>query len=396
MADFSPNPRTEPTIISAYRGPEDHVAQRVVMDMKDRILLYQPEATPLLTLTGKIKGKRKAFNRKHEWLEKDFKPRKVTVSGAQTAVDTSIELVTGDGTKVAARDILKNLRTNELFLVTTMATDTATVVRGIGGAGVIMNDGDVCIILGSSYPDNSTMGTMKSITEYANYNYTQIVRTPFGFTGRDLVTELYGGDDKMNETKWQAIEHKKSLEYFMWFGKRHIIAAAGGVHETTFMGGVDWALQTNVWNLGGTALTERIFNQFLEEALRWGKGGRLNGSGTKYLFCSSAWLTELNQMAINRLQTKVLDSQIGFEASKYVSPHGTVYFVPVPLFDEYHPYAAYLLDLNHIDAVYLRQRDTKLLTGREANDLDGEAYEYFTDGGIEISEEFAHSKLLLQ
>lgn len=398
MADFTPNPRTEPTIISAYRGPEDHVAQRVVMDMKDRILRYQPESTPLLTLTGKIKGKRKAFNRKHEWLEKDFKPRKFVVNGAQTAVETTIEGVATEVAKVAARDILKNLRTGELFLVTLVASATElTVVRGIGGGSAEMLDNDVCIILGSSYPDASTLGTMKSITEYPNYGYTQIVRTPFGFTGRDLVTELYGGDDKMNETKWHAIEHKKSIEYFMWFGKRHLIpAVAGTSHETTFMGGIDSAIVSNVWNLGGQGLTERSFNQFAEEGLRWGKGGRLNGSGTKYLFHSSAWGTELNQMAINRLQTTVLDKQIGFEASKYVSPHGTIYFVPTPIFDEYHPYAAYLVDLNHVDAVYLRNRDTKLLTGREANDLDGEAYEYFSDVGIEVSQEFAHSKLLLQ
>jgi len=395
--DFSPNPRTEPTQIAGYRGPEDHVAQRVVMDMRDRILLYQPDATPLLTLTGRIKGKRKAFNRKHEWLEKDFKPRKVVVNGAQTAVDTTIEFVASEIAKISSRDVLKNLRTGELILVSAVNTSDCTVVRGIGGAGVIMNDGDVLIILGSGYADASKMGTMKSITEYPNFGYTQIIRTPFGFSGRDLATELYGGDDKMNETKWQAVEHKKSLEYFMWFGKRHLVpAVAGTSHETTFMGGIDWSLQSNLWNLGGTALTERIFNQFLEEAMRWGKGGRLNGSGTKYLFCSSAWLTELNQLTINRLQTLVLDKQIGFECSKYVSPHGTVLFVPVPLFDEYHPYAAYLLDLNHIDSVYLRNRDTKLLTGREDNDFDGEAYEYFTDGGIEVSQEFAHAKLTLQ
>ena len=229
MADFAPNPRSEPTPITAYRGPEDHVAQRVVMDMKDRILLYQPEATPFLTLTGKIKGKRKAFNRKHEWLEKDYKPRKFVVNGAQSDVDTTIEGVASEVAKVAARDLLKNLRTGELFLVTVVASSTQlTVVRGIGGSSAAMNDGDACIILGSSYADAATIGTMKSITEYPNYNYTQIVRTPFGFTGRDLVTELYGGDDKMNETKWQAIEHKKSIEYFMWFGKRHLISAVAG------------------------------------------------------------------------------------------------------------------------------------------------------------------------
>lgn len=393
MSDFQPQARTEPSFIAGARGPEDQLSNKVVIDMQDKIHLIRPAATPFLTLTGKIKGKRVAKNLKFEWMEKDYKPRKLTISGAQTDVDTSIEVVSGDGTKVAINDVIQNTRTGELFLASaTPAADTVTVVRAIGGAGVAMLDGDTCVILNSSYPDYSRLGSEKSILETPYYNYTQIFRTPFSFTGRDLVTEFYGGDDQMNETKWQSIEHKTSIEYAMFFGKRHLIAQGGGLKQRTFTGGLDWALNTNAWNVSGVTLTKKVLDETLEEALRWGKGGTYQGAGTKYLLASSRWITAINQLVNNQLQYRILDKSIGFKAMEYVSAHGTMLMVRSPLLDAYHSDRAYLVDLNHIDYVVLRRRDTRLLDNRQENDRDGESFEYFTDCGLQVQEEFAHTK----
>lgn len=394
MSDFVPQPRSEPSFIAGARAPEDQLSNKVVIDMQDKIHLIRPAATPFLTLTGKIKGKRVAKNLKFEHMEKDFKPRKLTISGAQTDVDTTIEVVAGDGTKVAINDVIQNTRTGELFLATaTPAADAIAVTRGIGGAPVAMLDGDVAVILNSSYPDYSLLGSEKSIQETAFYNYTQIFRTPFSFTGRDLVTEFYGGDDQMNETKWQSIEHKTSIEYAMFFGKRHLIAAGGGLKQRTFTGGLDWHLNTNAWNVSGVTLTKKVLDEFLEEGLRWGKGGTYQGAGTKYLLASSRWITAINQLVNNQLQYRTLDKQIGFKAMEYVSAHGTMLMVRSPLLDAYHSDRAYLVDLNHIDYVVLRRRDTKLLDNRQENDRDGQSFEYFTDCGLQVQEEFAHTKL---
>lgn len=394
MADFEALDKAEPTTISGYRAPEDQVAERVVVDMENTILRYMPEAQPFLTLTGRIKGKMKTHNVKKEWLEKDFKPRRVTISGAQTDIDTTVELVTGDGSKVGANDVLKNLRTGEIFFSsTTPAADALTVVRGVGAAPAAMNDGDNAIIIGSSFPDNSQMGAMKSITEYPNFNYSQIFRTGFGFSGRDIATEFYGGDDVDNETKWQAVEHKRSIEYSFLFGKRELIAAAGGVKQRTFTGGLEQSIVSNVWNVGGEP-TERAWIEMLEEALRWGKGGRLQGGAAlKYALMSSRWLTIINAFALNKLQYRVLDEEIGFGVMEYVSPHGRIRLVPTPLLDEYHPDYAFIVDMNHVDYFYLRGRDTKLLSGREENDRDGEAYEYFSDCGLKTEFEQSHTLL---
>src|SRR3972149_2888581 len=87
MAEFNPNPRTDPTLVSGTRGPENQNTARVVVDMQDEILLYQPEATPLLTLTGKMRKKREAVNARFEWLEKDQYTRGVQVAAATASGD---------------------------------------------------------------------------------------------------------------------------------------------------------------------------------------------------------------------------------------------------------------------------------------------------------------------
>jgi hypothetical protein len=395
MADFEAAQRADQAAISGYRSHTDHTAGRVVVDMQDRILLLQPTATPLLTITGRIKGKRVAKNRKFEWLEKDREPRTITFTAAETDVATTLDASAGDVAKLSAGDVLRVDRTGELILVGTPGTTDFTSTRGIGGAGVAFEVGDTARIIGTSFPDGSRMGDLKSITESEKYNYTQIFKTAFGFTGRDLATELYGGDDKPTETKWQGMRHKKDIEFSFIFGNRHVIAASGATKERTFTGGLEWAINTNRWNVSGVALNSRVFNEFLEEALRWGKGGRQQaGESIKYLFHSSRWGTEIHDWMDKKLEYAVLDKQIGFKVAKYVSPHGVVMLVPTPILDEFAPDRAYLLDLNHIDYVYLRGRDTKLLDDQEETDRDGEAFQFQSDCGIQVSDEASHSVLL--
>jgi len=45
MAEFNPNPRTAPTLVTSTRGPENQNSARVVVDMEDEILLYQSSCT---------------------------------------------------------------------------------------------------------------------------------------------------------------------------------------------------------------------------------------------------------------------------------------------------------------------------------------------------------------
>lgn len=393
MADFNPNARSAPSMISGSRGHEQLNSARVVVDMQDEILLYQPEATPLLTLTGKLRKKREAVNPSFEWLEKDEYPRSLEITAVYDSDDTSISVTAGQEARVYANAVVQNTRTGELILVGGTSSGSLTsLTRGIGGGqsdGIV---GDKLLFVFNAIEDGADTPAQRSIQEFSLSNRTQIVRTAYGFTGRDLVVELYGGRDEMTETKWQAIEHKKSIEYLLLLGKKHLIT---GTHQQTFSDGVDNRINTNRWNIAGTDFTEDAWIAYLEHGLKWGKGGNQNGKGTKYLLCSSRWLSEINSIARDRLQYRVLDDKIGFAATEYVSPHGRVMLVHSPLLDYYHPERAYLLDLNHIRYAYLRGRDTKLHYDRQGNGIDGKINEYISDCGSQTEFEHSHSALFL-
>lgn len=394
MSEFGPNSRTAPTIIPGLRGHENLNASRVVVDMEDEILLYQPEATPLLTLTGKLRRKREAVNPLFEWLEKDEYPRTLDVTALADSGATAISVTSGQETRVYTGCVVQNTRTGELILVnaTPTAGSLGTVVRGIGGGQSDVQIGDKLLFVFNANEDGADTPAQRSVQEFNLSNRTQIVRTAFSFTGRDLAVELFGGRDEMTETKWQGVEHKRSIEYLLLLGKKALIT---NTHQQTFSDGLDNRIATNRWNISGTDFTEDAYVAFLEQGLKWGKGGNQNGKGTKYQLCSSKWLSAINAFARDRLQYKTLDEQIGFSAMEYTSPHGRVMLVHSPLLDYYHPERAYLVDLNHGRYVFLRGRDTKLYYDRQGNGIDGKINEYISDVGSQWEFEHSHSALFL-
>ena len=49
------------------------------------------------------------------------------------------------------------------------------------------------------------------------YNYTQIQRDPFSFTGTETAIEEYGGRNPMKEQVKKLVEHKQSIEQALFW-----------------------------------------------------------------------------------------------------------------------------------------------------------------------------------
>jgi hypothetical protein len=390
MADeFVPSPRDPLTPITGSRGPENLTAERVIVDMDEKIHEYQPDAAPFVTLTGRLKDKRTATQFRFDWLEGDEFPRELELTGNALVGDNTLDVAAGAEARAAVGYIYMNVRTREHVRVTATASGVVTVTRDVVGEGEIdMNSGDKLFLLAPIAEDGDTLGPIRTTVEVPKFNYTEIIRTPYSVTGRDLNTDLYGGRDLPYLRKKMAIEHKKHIESRFFFGKR--ASTSGTSHLRTFTGGLEYWIRSNVWDLSATGtLSEKAFIEFLEEAMRWGEGGYLNGSGTKYLFSSARVITRINGFANNdaKLRYVTLDKQIGFSAMEYTSPHGKVMLVHTPILDYHHKGWAFLVDLNHVDYVKHQGRDTKLLKGRQANDADLETEEYQSDVGLQVANE---------
>src|SRR5438445_272575 len=109
MPDFNAVPRDAATMVGGFRDYNTTLGNRIVVDMADEILLYQPSAAPLTTLTAKARKKRKATQPRFDWMTKDEFPRLVTVNTAALVGDTSIVLSAGHGDRMAANYVLMNL-----------------------------------------------------------------------------------------------------------------------------------------------------------------------------------------------------------------------------------------------------------------------------------------------
>lgn len=391
MADFSPSPRAVPTTVTGSRGPETDISTRLVADVKEKVFKYMPTATPLTVFTAKVQGRRTVHQYKYDVLSLDQFPRGTEVSTTYDSDDTSIVVASGTGSQVPTNAVLVNLRTDESIYVTGVSTDTLTVERAFGGTtGQGMVAGDVLLFTRAVFEDGAGKPSYKSVKTATDYNYTEILKTGVAFTGRDLETEFYGGNDPDLTRKWAAIEHLKSIELMMFFGRRHL---RSGTHLTTFSGGADFFVRDNIWNLNDEVPTERAFIEFLEVAMREGQGGFLNGSGVKYLFSSARWMTEISFWAKDRLRYVSDDRLLGIDVKEYLTPHGKVLLVHTPILDEFHKDRAYLFDLNHVAQTVHRGRNTKLFKNVQDNDIDGVEEFWMSDVGAQYEAPDSHAIL---
>jgi hypothetical protein len=189
------------------------------------------------------------------------------------------------------------------------------------------------------------------------------------------------------------VEHAISIEKNMWWGLKHSAVLTGDTKFTTFMNGVDAYASENEWDLNGIPFTERSFTEYLEYAMRHGRGGKM-GRRQKFLFCAPRFVTELENMARDRMQVLPKGNQtFGLEIVAFRSSHGRVMLVEHPLFEEQGD-LAYLLDMNHLKYVFHQNRDTKLLENRGGNGVDGITEEYLSDVSLEMELKEAHGKIV--
>ena len=383
--------RDEPSILSGTKLVDDSDI-KVIPEVMDTIIKIFPSATPLTVLsTRKQSRKRQVGYYKFEHLEKDKYPRKVTVNTQSAAGSTTIVVDTGDYEKLAKNYVLLNTRTREQVVLTENPSSVtlSNVVRAIGGGGAIMNVGDTLLIQAPIHQEADTLGTIRTVLENKIYNYTEIIRTPMGWSGRTANTNYYGGSDPEHVRSATAIEHRISIENRAFFGKRHTRTTSDSKLQT-FTGGLEYWIASHEWDLDGNTMTERGLVEWMEDVMALGDGGYINGPGVKWLFAGNSILTEIEFFARDKLRYEPLSSKIGMKAASFHSTHGTLNIMRHPQFVGEHSGLGFVVDMNHVRYAYYKNRDTMLLKDRHARSFDGSEEEYLTDCGWQIEEQFAH------
>lgn len=265
------------------------------------------------------------------------------------------------------------------------------MTRGIGGVGAASaaSGGDLLIVSNAS-TQGATLGTRHMVKKVLGYNYTQIQRDPFGFTGTEAVIETYGGPAPAREEVKKLVEHKRAIEQNNFFGARSFSSNAPNSVGTS--GGAIEFISTNVHNPAG-ALTHTLMDTYLRQDLQ-------HGSKNKVLFCAPLVAQAISGfLKTAYTPTTVTDRKFGAKVDAYISgAYG--WSIPVVVKRPWQDFSssstqyggwAFLIDMDYVSFRPLRDRNTQLLRNRQANDADEITHEYRTEYSLEFAQEKCHA-----
>jgi hypothetical protein len=299
-------------------------------------------------------------------------------------------------------------------VVTAIVSTTVLKVRATNTVANVQNgttdenvDKEV-LIVGNAFAEGDVSNTREVYNlPVETFNYTQIFRSKFTFTGTALSTSAkfdQTGPYK-DKSKEASLDHMLELEKNLLFGKRHMYADPTTGLVTRTFGGILWYLEQYeanayedtptatadadddkriITNSAGT-INDTTYHTYLERLFRVTN----NAANEKLCLCGSGFLLTLQNMY--RGQT-VLQAHMnktdtfGLAVVSHVTPFGTVHYKTHPLFNQ-NPtlrYNGLFLDANDLWLRPLIGRNTKLLKNRQPNDADYRMDEWLGELGFEM------------
>jgi len=395
------------------------------------ILLYFPNGdAPLTAFLSKLR-EQPTDDPQFHWFEKGLPIQRGLIRGAGAtdppADDATVAAggtadvflkVIPDGSSAPDVSIFKpghvvfNEQTEESMLVISVQSGNGTVKvrRDIGDrfvtnpaiTGGAAGTGNSLVIIGTGNPEGALLGQAIAYRPTRQYNYTQIFRTPLSLTRTARKTRLrYDDEGPYREAKREALQiHSIEMEKAFLFGEREEIislTSPSGPLDVTSSGQplrltrgfLNWlppvttsAISVNTdlvqFNPPGS-LTEKLWDQFLEVAFRY-------GSRDKLAFCGSGAMSVLNEMAKNkgRIELVPTGDTYGFALMRYITPFGTLMLYNHPLMTD-NPtwrYDLFVIDTDKLNYRYID--DTIFLRNRQSPGEDASRDEFLTECGLEV------------
>ena len=370
---------------------------RLIVEASDKIMLLEPNKHPLVSLmtsVGKVydgkawKGngilKAATGNPEFSWFEDFYNGRYCTVAGALKDDDVIIT-VDGAGTNSAylftVGDVVKNSLTDENMLVVEITSGSSiTVERAFGStAAAAIDDDSGLFIVGNVNEENSGARNVNTTRAAKESNYTQIFKTSITVSGTEREANLYGGPDLPYLRAKHGTQHALDIERAFWWGEMKTSYSVGtqGHPRRTTGGILEWIKASGAPIFDATGgLTVAEFNVFLREAFTY-------GSDSKYLFTGGILLNTLNEVARGQIQMRPLEKSYGMSIGTWTTPFGTINIIHNPLFVQAYAGTAFVIDMDCLKYRYMNNRDTKLFTNVQGNDVDGQIDQYVSEVGLQ-------------
>lgn len=371
---------------------EEILADEKVIDMDPKMRLLDPDQTQFTTMTQRMPS-RAATREKFNWLEEQY-VLDVFSMAAYTAGAATITLTTAaDGNAIKAGDVLRNMRTGQACRVDSVAAGVLTITWFNPPANAAGNAGDKFLFVGSAHAQGAALPAPKYSQRVLGYNYTQIFRSSWSFTGTATAIELYGGREPAKEAARKAVEHKREIEHNGFFGFRNFINPGSGADPTGMAGGLRDFIVTNVFPVGGE-LTSDFLDLSLATVLAKGSADKVIFTGT----IGAYYISRFHRSGQGAFWKPSRENVHGVKVDGFISGvFGTE--IPVVVKKEWANYPTgangynglmFVIDMSNVERRPLRDRDTKLLTARQNAGEDRVAAEYLTELGWTVAQEKTH------
>jgi hypothetical protein len=375
------------TINSGLVGDQNILANERVIDMDDVIAMLDPDVSQFTTMLMRV-ARKAANSTKVEWMEDQLFPRLSAVVSGGASDGATVTVTAGQGAYFRANDIIRNAKTGVAARVTSIATDTLSLTNHLGRVAFAAHTaGDQLLIVGNAAAQGATLGTRVVTQRVPQFNYTQIQRNPYGFTRSLMASKLYGGPVPDKERKKKAVEHKRAIEYTLFWGARNLDLS--GSQPNGQAGGLFEFVTTNVKNAAGT-LSKLLLDTYMRDLLQ-------HASQNVVLFVSPVVSQAISGFLRDAWQPTSVDARLwGAKVDGFLS--GAYGFqIPVVVKRDWNDFStangqyggwAFSVDMDNIE--YHSLRDTELLRDRQANDADEYDEEYLTEFSPVVKIEQSH------
>lgn len=365
--------------------------QKAIELQPRQIQLLQSDKFPITQITRNL-NRRSVGESKFSWHEDDIKVRNLVTTAAANNSVTSIDV--NDGALVGAGDILYLPDTGERVKVTSVASNSLTVVRGWGSSNpATIASGAPVYVLGVAAVEGAASGAAKSENPVHISNYTQIFRNPVEMSGtRRSSSNMSSPHDWDHQVRKAFIDHYKDIEVSAIAGVRNDGTSSSSEAGRRTTGGLLEFFTENNLDAGGD-LTENAFRTWIRLCKRFGNDNHV-------VFAAPQVLERVEEWSAGKLETTVGENTYGVKVSKFITSFGTVPLVLHNTLGEIHPDMAIAINFDTQTGYrYLDgdgpggSRDTKWYPDRQPNDLDGRKDEILTECGFAWVEPKKHGVL---
>jgi hypothetical protein len=363
--------------IVGMRGTDNLAPEQKYIEMADRIKMLVPDQTPFTTFLQSLSSVKTGWP-EYKALEDDVLPRFDAVAGAG---GTAVTFNVSTGTKFNKNDVIIATRTGEQMIVSSVAGNAVTVVRGTTPVALI--DLDEILIAGSAQPEGDLSRIPVSVNPTPVQNYTQILRRSWELTGTNYASE---NETDPHDWDYQAakigIEHKRDIERTLLFNGAPSKATASNGQPLRTTGGFVWSIKTNQMDAGG-GFSEDELNAFSRQVFRY-------GSKRKVLMGSPLATSVLNTFPMSKVRIGQTEKKYGINVTTFVSPFGELGLV-TNWEMEGTKYGGMLIayDAANVRYRYLQNskanRNSHVNTNIQPPDADSRRDEWLTECGLEVN-----------